>query len=119
MTQLRSLVHASKTFEYCSCGVFKPTFQALRECEPFSCGWFVSPSDLLVQLDNFKTWGAVGHPHPGHTFVPGSVEKYGHLGRPIMGYLRTLSDSTTEPPLAVNRWSFLACAHRELSAALV
>jgi hypothetical protein len=54
-----------------------------------------------------------GHLHHGNTFVPASVETYGHLGRPIMKYLRTLSF------LAVTRGSFLASAHRELSVALV
>jgi hypothetical protein len=56
--------------------------------------------------------------HPGHTFVPASVETYGHLGRPIMRYLRTLSDIASARSLAVTRGSFLASAHRELSVAL-
>jgi hypothetical protein len=61
-----------------------------------------------------------GHLHPGHTFVPASVETYGHghLGRPIMRHLRTLSDVASRS-LAVTRGSFLASAHRELSVALV
>jgi hypothetical protein len=57
--------------------------------------------------------------HPGHTFVPASVETYGHLGRPIMRYLRALSDVTSARSLAVTRGSFLASSHRELSVALV
>jgi hypothetical protein len=60
-----------------------------------------------------------GHLHPGHTFVPASVETYGHLGRPIMRYLRALSDVASARSLAVTRGSFLASAHRELSVALV
>jgi hypothetical protein len=36
-----------------------------------------------------------------------------------MRYLRTLSDAASERFLAVTRGSFLACAHRELSVALV
>jgi hypothetical protein len=57
--------------------------------------------------------------HPGHTFVPASVETYGHLGKPIMRYLRTLSDVALAHSLTVSRGSFLASAHRELSVALV
>jgi hypothetical protein len=59
------------------------------------------------------------HLHPGHTFVPASVDTHGHLGRPIMRYLRTLSDVVSARSLAVIRGSFLASAHRELSVALV
>jgi hypothetical protein len=36
-----------------------------------------------------------------------------------MRYLRTLSDVASAPSLAVTRGSFLASAHRELSAAFV
>jgi hypothetical protein len=46
-------------------------------------------------------------------------ETYGHLGKPIMRYLRTLSDVASGRSLAVTRGSFLASAHRELSVALV
>jgi hypothetical protein len=60
-----------------------------------------------------------GHQHPGHTFVPASVETYGHLGKPIMRYLRTLSDVASARSPAVTRGSFLASAHPELSVALV
>jgi hypothetical protein len=58
-------------------------------------------------------------PHPGHTFVPDSEETYGHLGRPIMRYLRTLSDVASARFLDGTQGSLLACAHRELSVALV
>jgi hypothetical protein len=61
----------------------------------------------------------VGHLHPGYTFVPASVESYGHLGGPIMRHLPTLSDIASGHSLAVTRGSFLACAHRKLSVALV
>jgi hypothetical protein len=57
--------------------------------------------------------------HPGHTFVPASVETYGHLGRPIMLYLRTQSDIESVRFVAGTRGSFLASAHRELSVAVV
>jgi hypothetical protein len=60
-----------------------------------------------------------GHLHPSHTFVPVSVKTYRHLGRPIIRYLRTLSDIAWGRSLAVTRGSFLTSAHRELSVALV
>jgi hypothetical protein len=69
--------------------------------------------------DRHKYRAHAGHLHPGHTFVPASVETYGHLGRVIMRYLRTLSDVAPGRSLAVIRGSFLASAHRELSVALV
>jgi hypothetical protein len=70
-------------------------------------------------LRDRDTYGAhAGHLQPGHTFLPASVETYGHLGRPIMGYLCTLSDVASARSLAVNRGSFLSSAHRELSVAL-
>jgi hypothetical protein len=69
--------------------------------------------------DRDKYRAHAGHLHPGHTFVPASVETYGHLGRPIMRFLRTLSDVASARSLAVTRGSFLASAHRELSVALV
>jgi hypothetical protein len=37
--------------------------------------------------DRSKHQAHAGHLHPGHTFVPASVETYGHLGKPIMRYL--------------------------------
>jgi hypothetical protein len=57
------------------------------------------------------------HLHPGHTFVPASVETYGYLGRPIMQYLRTLSDVASARSVAVTWESFLASV--QLSVALV
>jgi hypothetical protein len=61
--------------------------------------------------DRDKYRAHAGHLHPGHTFVPASVETYGHLGKLIMRYLRTLSDVASARSLAVTRGSFLASAH--------
>jgi hypothetical protein len=79
---------------------------ALKTFEMWECEqllWLPS-LDNLIQL---------------HTFVPASVETYGHLGRLIMRNLRTLSDVASARSLAVTRGPFLASAHRELSVALV
>jgi hypothetical protein len=43
-----------------------------------------------------------GHLHPGHVFVSTKIEKYGHLGRPVMHCILTLSDITSARSLAVN-----------------
>jgi hypothetical protein len=51
--------------------------------------------------------------------VPASDEMYGHLGMPVMQYLRTLNDIVSARSLAVTRGSFLASVHQELSMALV
>jgi hypothetical protein len=72
-----------------------------------------------AQHDRSKYRSHVAHLQPCHTFVPGSVKTYGHLGRRIMQYLRTLSEITSVRSLAVTRGSFIAIAHRELSVALV
>jgi hypothetical protein len=69
--------------------------------------------------DRDKNRAHAGHLHPGHTFAPASVETYGHLGRPIMRYLRILSDVASVCSPAVTQGSFLANEHRDLSAALV
>jgi hypothetical protein len=72
----------------------------------------------LRDRDKYRTHA--GHLHPGHTFVPASVETYGDVGRPIMRNLRTLSDvASALVSLALTRGSFLASAHRKLSVALV
>jgi hypothetical protein len=78
-----------------------------------------------------RTWGAAatlrdrstykahaGHLHHGRTFVPASVETYGHLGKPFMRYIRTLSNTASARSLAATRGSFPASARRELSMAL-
>jgi hypothetical protein len=69
--------------------------------------------------DRNKYRAHAGHLHLGHTFVPASIETYGHLGRPIIRYLLTLSDVALARSLAVTQGSFLASAHREFSVALV
>jgi hypothetical protein len=69
--------------------------------------------------DRSKYRTHLGHLHPCHTFVPATDEMYGHLGRPIMWYLRTLSDIASARSLAVTRRSLLASAHREVSVPLV
>jgi hypothetical protein len=69
--------------------------------------------------DRDKYRAHAGHLHPCHTFVPASVETYGHLRRPIMRYLRTLSNVALARSLAVTRGSFLGSAQRQLSVALV
>jgi hypothetical protein len=69
--------------------------------------------------DRSKYQAHAGHLHPGHTFVSASVKTYGYLGKPIMRYLRTLSDIASARSLVVTCGSFLASTHRELSVALV
>jgi hypothetical protein len=69
--------------------------------------------------DSSKHQAHAVHLHPDRTFVPASVETYGHLGRPIMRYLRTLSYILSSRSLGVTWGSFLAIAHRELSVALL
>jgi hypothetical protein len=53
------------------------------------------PAAALRDRDKYRAH--TGHLHPGHTFVPASVEMYGHLGRPIIRYLRTLTLSGCHP----------------------
>jgi hypothetical protein len=53
------------------------------------------------------------------TRLPASAETYWHLGKPIIQYIRTLSDIASACSLAVTRGSFLANVHRELSVAVV
>jgi hypothetical protein len=79
----------------------------------------IVPSNPTALLDRDKYRAHAGHLHPRHTFIPASVDTYRHLGRPIMRYLRTLSDVASARSLAVTRGSFLASAHRERSVALV
>ena len=66
-----------------------------------------------------KCLGNNGHHHPGHTFIPASVEAYGYLGKLLVRYLNTLSDVAAAWAPAVTKGSFLAGAHRELSVALI
>ena len=44
-----------------------------------------------AKRDALKYRGHNGHYHPGHTFIPASVETYGYLGKPLVRYLNTLS----------------------------
>jgi hypothetical protein len=69
--------------------------------------------------DRGKYRAHAGDLHPGHTSVPASVEPHGHLGRPIMRFLRTLNDIAWAHSLAVTRRPFLATSDREVSVALV
>jgi hypothetical protein len=61
----------------------------------------------------------MGHQHAGHVLIPASVETYGYLGKPLVGYVRALSDVAACRTADVTRGSFLASAYRELSVALV
>jgi hypothetical protein len=74
----------------------------------------------LRDRDKYQAYAA--QLHPGHTFVPASVETHGHVGKPIMRYRRTLSDVASACSPAVTRDRSLqriASAHRELTVALV
>ena len=72
-----------------------------------------------AKRDAVKYRGNNGHHHPGHTFVPASVETYGYLGKPLVRYLNTLSEVAAAPGPAVTKGSFLAGALRELTVALI
>jgi hypothetical protein len=104
----------------------------VRDCRLIAVKLYIHPHCVTYVAAASQTRGAAaalrdrdkyranaGHLHPGHTFVPASVETYGHLGRPIMRYLGTLSGVALARSLAVTRGSFLASAHQELSVALV
>jgi hypothetical protein len=69
--------------------------------------------------DRQKYRANAGHQHAGYVFIPASVETYGHLGKPLVGYIRALSDVAACRTVGVTRGSFLASAYRELSVALV
>ena len=60
-----------------------------------------------------------GHHHPGHTFKPASVKTLGYLGKPLVRYLKALSEVAAARGPAVTKGSVLAGAHRELSMALI
>ena len=57
------------------------------------------------------------HYYPGYTFIAASVETYGYLGKPLVRYLKTLSEVAAARGPAVTKGYFLAGAHRELSVA--
>jgi hypothetical protein len=97
-----------------------PTLLHIFMIYPRCAGYVAAASQMrgaAAALRDKDTFWA--HVHPGHTFVPTSVKMYGHLGRPIMQYLRTLSDVASASSLAVTRGVLFASAHRELSLALV
>jgi hypothetical protein len=81
---------------------------------------FLHSTGAAAALRDRDKYGVhAGHPHPSHTFVPASVETYGHLGRPIMQYHRTRSDDASARSRVVTRGSLLASDYRELSVALM
>jgi hypothetical protein len=88
-------------------------------CSTYAAAASQTRSAAAALRDRSKCWAHAGHLHPGHTFMPASVETYGHLGRLIMRSLRTLSDAASARSLTVTRGSFLASALGELSVALV
>jgi hypothetical protein len=89
-----------------------------RRCATYVAAASQARGAAAALRDRDKYRAHAGHLHPGHTFVPASIETYGHLGRPMMRYFHTLSDVASARPLAVTRGPFLASAHRELSVAL-
>ena len=72
-----------------------------------------------AKRDAVKYRGNYGHHHPGHTFVPASVETYGYLGKPLARYRNTSSEVAAAQGPAVTHGSFLAGAYRKLSVALI
>jgi hypothetical protein len=88
------------------------------------CATYVAAASQMrgaaaAQRDRDTYRAHAGHLHHGQTFVPASVETYGHLGRCSMRYLRTLCGVESARCLSVTRELFLASTHRELSVALV
>ena len=59
-----------------------------------------------AKRDALKCWGHNGHHHPGYTFIPASVEKYGYLGKPLVRYQNTLSEVAAARGPAVAKGSF-------------
>ena len=79
-----------------------------------------SPGAAAAKRDSDKYRSHAGHQHPGHTFVPATVETYGYLGKPLTRYLNHLSQvAETRSTGGLTKGSFLASAFRELSVALV
>jgi hypothetical protein len=69
--------------------------------------------------DRQKYCSNSSHQHAVCTFVPAAVETYRKLGKPMVGYLRILSDIAAGHTLGVTLRSFLVSAFWELSVALV
>jgi hypothetical protein len=59
----------------------------------------------------------LGYQHAGYKFIPAFVETHGYLGKPIVGYLQTLSAIAVGRTLGVSRDFSLDSAFRELSVA--
>jgi hypothetical protein len=102
---------------------FGPTLLDISMIHP-RCSTYVAATSqtrgaAAALRDRSKYQAHAGHLHPGHNFVRASVETYGQLGKPLMRYLRSLSDIASARSLAITRGSSFACAHRELSVALV
>ena len=87
----------------------------------FGCKTKQHAASVLQDWIRTKYRGHNGHYHPGYTFIPASVETYGYLAKPLVRYLNTLSGVAAASHCwpAVTKGSFLACAHRELSVALI
>jgi hypothetical protein len=96
-----------------------PTYVAAASETRGAAATHTRMSFIPALRDRSKYWAHAGHVHPGHPFVPVSVETCGHLCMPIMRCLRTLSDIPSALSLTVTRGSYLAGAHRELSVALL
>ena len=73
----------------------------------------------VAKRDALTYRGNAGHHHPGHTFIPASVETLGYLGKPLVRYPKTLSEDAAARGPAVTKGSFLAVAHHEISVALI
>ena len=71
-----------------------------------------APEDLKYRGNN-------GGHHPRHAIIPASVETLGYLGKPLVRYLKTLSEVAAAQGPAVTKGSFLAGTQRELSVALI
>jgi hypothetical protein len=64
------------------------------------------PVATLRDMSKYRTHA--GHLQPGYSIVPALVQTYVQSGRPIMRYLRTLTDVASARSLAVSRGSLVA-----------
>jgi hypothetical protein len=64
-------------------------------CPTYDAATFQTRGAAATLRDRNKYRAHAGHLHPGHTFVSTSIETYVHLGKPIMQYLRTMSDTAS------------------------
>jgi hypothetical protein len=88
-------------------------------CSTYVAAAFQAHGAAGALRDHCKNQAHARHLLHGLTFVPASVETYGHLGRPIMRHLRALSEVASIRFLACTWGRFLARALRELSEALL